>query len=103
MNKFKNIEFQIKQYQMLEAKGELTEYAKGKLNGMLEVMNIATNNDALGDVINSLPTKDEFVSKGWSIARSSQYLRRKSVQNKVDDIYYSGWMDCYDWMINNEL
>ena len=41
MNKFKNIEFQIKQYQMLEAKGELTEYAKGKLNGMLEVMNIA--------------------------------------------------------------
>jgi hypothetical protein len=44
MNKFKNIEFQIKQYQMLEAKGELTEYAKGKLNGMLEVMNIAKNN-----------------------------------------------------------
>jgi hypothetical protein len=51
MGKYKNIEFQIKQYQMLETKGELTEYAQGKLNGMLEVMNIAKDNEVLGDVI----------------------------------------------------
>jgi hypothetical protein len=51
MGEYKNIEFQIKQYQMLEAKGELTEYAQGKLNGILEVMNIAKDNEVLGDVI----------------------------------------------------
>ena len=51
MNEYKNIEFQIKQYQMLEAKGELTEYAQGKLNGMLEVMNLAKNNEDLGSVM----------------------------------------------------
>jgi hypothetical protein len=50
MSEYKNIEFQIKQYQMLEAKGELTEYAQGKLNGMLEVMNIAKDDEVLCDV-----------------------------------------------------
>lgn len=46
----------------------------------------------------SLPTKDEVVSEGYRIAKNAGYNYRRVLKDLDHDIYYSGWMDCYDWI-----
>ena len=46
----------------------------------------------------TLPTKDEVASKGYKIAGYDGYNYRRVLKDKENDIYYSGWMDCYDWI-----
>jgi len=46
----------------------------------------------------SLPTKDVIVSEGYKIAKNAEYNYRRVLKNQDHDIYYSGWMDCYDWI-----
>lgn len=46
----------------------------------------------------SLPTQDEAVSEGYKIARDTLYNHRNVLRYPLNDIYYSGWMDCFDWI-----
>ncbi|MCK5614221.1 hypothetical protein KAR91_70805 [Candidatus Pacearchaeota archaeon] len=46
----------------------------------------------------SLPTKDEVVSEGYRIAKNADYNYRRVLKDQDHDIYYSGWMDCFDWI-----
>jgi len=48
----------------------------------------------------SLPTKDKAVNKGYQIASDGGYNYRRVLRDGKDDIYYSGWMDCFDWICN---
>ena len=50
----------------------------------------------------SLPCKDLVVAKGYDIANNADYNYRRVLKEPDHDIYYSGWMDCYDWLILNE-
>lgn len=43
------------------------------------------------------PSKDEFVNVAYQKA-SVGYNYRRVFKDHDDDIYYSGWMDCYDWL-----
>ena len=51
------------------------------------------------DVSVSLPTRDEVVSEGYRIAKDAGYNYRRVLKDLDHDIYYSGWMDCYDWIL----
>ena len=55
----------------------------------------------LQNVSGSLPSKEEAVNTGYNIASSSDYNYRNVLKDGKDDISYSGWMDCYDWMAGN--
>jgi len=57
-------------------------------------------NDALrsGMVCAFLPSKDVVMQKGFNKANSSEYDRRKVIKDADDDLYYTGWMDCFDWL-----
>ena len=46
----------------------------------------------------SLPTKDDAVTEGFKIANDSGYNYRRVLKDPDDDIYFSGWMDCFDWI-----
>ncbi len=59
-------------------------------------------NLSLGDIGGSLPCKDLVVAKGYDIAKNATYNYRKVLRDQDHDIYYSGWMDCYDWLIDND-
>ncbi len=50
----------------------------------------------------SLPTKDEAVNKGYRIANVEGYNYRRVCKEPDHDIYYSGWMDCFDWINSND-
>ena len=52
-----------------------------------------------------MPSKDQAVNKGYSKALSltDEFHRRRVCRERDDDIYYSGWMDCYDWIANGEF
>lgn len=51
-----------------------------------------------------LPTKDEAVGEGYRIAKYEGYNYRRVLREPDHDIYYSGWMDCFDWISKgNEL
>jgi hypothetical protein len=54
----------------------------------------------LQSVSGSLPTKDEAVNKGYQIASDGGYNYRRVLKDGKDDIYFSGWMDCFDWVSN---
>ena len=49
-------------------------------------------------VVKSLPTKEDAVAEGYRIAKDAGYNYRRVLKSLDQDIYYSGWMDCYDWM-----
>jgi hypothetical protein len=49
-------------------------------------------------VSGSLPSKDEAVNVGFRKASMGEYNYRKVIIDLDNDIYYSGWMDCYDWL-----
>lgn len=49
-----------------------------------------------------LPSKDEAVNVGFRKATFEGYNYRRVCIELDHDIYYSGWMDCYDWLsVNN--
>ena len=50
-----------------------------------------------------LPHKDIAINEGYSRANMQQYKNRKVLRNKDQDNYYSGWMDCYDWLSKNNF
>ena len=50
----------------------------------------------------SLPSKDEVIAKGCNNAKGSEYNRRNVLKDVDDDLYYTGWMDCYDWLTGND-
>lgn len=53
-------------------------------------------------VSGSLPSKDEVVNVGFRKASMGEYNYRKVIRDLDNDIYYSGWMDCYDWLSGND-
>lgn len=48
----------------------------------------------------SLPSKDEAVNTGFNKVVAQNVPERKVFRNKYDDKYYSGWLDCFDWISN---
>jgi len=56
-------------------------------------------NLAIHDVSVSLPTKDEVCAEGYRIANDAGYNYRRVLRDQDHDIYYSGWMDCFDWIL----
>lgn len=46
----------------------------------------------------ALPSKDDAVNVGFRKAINADYNLRKVCKDSDDDLYYSGWMDCYDWL-----
>ena len=53
---------------------------------------------AIPHVSVSLPTKDEVSAEGYRIANDAGYNYRRVLREQDHDIYYSGWMDCFDWI-----
>ena len=47
-----------------------------------------------------LSAKDEAVRVGYNNANRSEYDRRHVLKDYDDDLYYTGWMDCFDWIAN---
>lgn len=52
--------------------------------------------------MNKLPSKDEAVNVGFRKATVEGYNHRRVCRDPDHDIYYSGWMDCYDWLLTQE-
>ena len=46
----------------------------------------------------ALPSKDDAVNIGFRKAINADYNLRKVCKDSDHDLYYSGWMDCYDWL-----
>jgi len=46
----------------------------------------------------ALPSKDDAVNVGFRKTINADYNLRKVCKDSDDDLYYSGWMDCYDWL-----
>lgn len=46
----------------------------------------------------SFPAKDEVSAEGYKIANDAGYNYRRVLKDQYHDIYYSGWMDCFDWI-----
>ena len=46
--------------------------------------------------------KDQVVDAGFRKATIEGYNYRRVCREPDHDIYYSGWMDCYDWILNNK-
>lgn len=45
-----------------------------------------------------LPSKDEAVGKGFNIANANLYHRRRVLSNDEKDLYFTGWMECFEWI-----
>lgn len=43
--------------------------------------------------------KDEAVRIGFNKATSDDFRCRKVCREPMQDMYYSGWMDCYNWLL----
>ena len=67
---------------------------------MEEYKNIAVENLSLSGVVTSLPSKDAMICEGYNKAKNEDYKNRNSLRHKSQDDYYSGWMDCYDFIAN---
>lgn len=59
-------------------------------------------NSSKPPVSGSLPSKDEAVNVGFRKATVEGYNYRRVCREPDHDIYYSGWMDCYDWLSGND-
>jgi len=80
-NKFKNKDVQIEKL--------ITDFLKVD----------RTKELALTDVVKSLPTEEEVSIKGVSGATSlTGWDAKHKLSDKDEDTYYTGWMDCYEWM-----
>jgi hypothetical protein len=58
--------------------------------------------ELLMDLIVNKPSRDKAVNIGFDIAKSGEYNRRCSLKDTDDDLYYSGWMDCFDWLFGKK-
>ena len=54
-------------------------------------------------VIDSLPSKEEVIDKGYTKAKNANYNYRRSLKDLNHDLYFSGWMDCFDWLTTSNL
>lgn len=45
-------------------------------------------------------SRDEVVCKGYNNANKGEYSRRNVLSIVEDDLYYTGWMDCFEWLIS---
>jgi len=53
----------------------------------------------LTDVVKSLPTKEEVSIKGVSEATSlAGWSYEHKLSDRDEDTYYTGWMNCYEWI-----
>ena len=52
----------------------------------------------LTDVVKTLPNKNAAICEGYNKASMQDYQNRNILGHKDKDNYYSGWMDCYDWI-----
>ena len=80
--------------EMVEAMNTLTgenQKLRGFIDGMREQL-------IIGGVSVSLPTKDDACQAGFYKADREGYDYRRVLRDSEDDIYYSGWMDCFDWI-----
>lgn len=50
------------------------------------------------DAVSNLPSKDAVICEGYNKAKNEDYKNRNSLKHKSQDDYYSGWMDCYDFL-----
>jgi hypothetical protein len=46
----------------------------------------------------TLPNKDATICEGYNKAKMQDYQNRNVLRHKDQDDYYSGWMECYDWI-----
>tara|TARA_B110001450_G_scaffold194928_1_gene183207 strand:+ start:957 stop:1211 length:255 start_codon:yes stop_codon:yes gene_type:complete len=46
----------------------------------------------------TLPNKNATICEGYNKAKMQDYQNRNVLRHKDKDDYYSGWMDCYDWI-----
>ena len=46
----------------------------------------------------TLPNKNATICEGYNKAKMQDYQNRNVLRHKDQDDYYSGWMDCYDWI-----
>ena len=79
---------------------------KKQINDLLLKMQIGEN--CIGETANklldlynvsiTLPNKDATICEGYNKAKMQDYKNRNVLRHKDQDDYYSGWMDCYDWI-----
>ena len=62
------------------------------------LIHLVKNNDLLHSVSITLPNKDATICEGYNKAKMQDYENRNVLRHKDQDDYYSGWMDCYDWI-----
>jgi hypothetical protein len=53
-------------------------------------------------LVHSFPSKNEVVDKGFTKAKNADYNHRNSLRDMDHDLYFSGWMDCYEWLLKND-
>ena len=47
-----------------------------------------------------LPPKDLVLNDGYNNAKMEDYTKRNMLRHKDKDLYFSGWMDSYDYIKN---
>ena len=75
------------------------EKSMGILQHIVSLSEPKPKHDDMSSIIERLsPTKDQAVAHGYNKAKYEGYNFRKVLKNQDDDIYFSGWMDCHEWM-----
>jgi hypothetical protein len=79
---------------------------KKEINDLL--LKMQTGENCIGETANklldlysvsvTLPNKDATICEGYNKAKMQDYKNRNVLRHKDQDDYYSGWMDCYDWI-----
>ncbi len=79
---------------------------KKQINDLL--LKMQTGENCIGETANklldlysvsiTLPNKDATICEGYNKAKMQDYKNRNVLRHKDQDDYYSGWMDCYDWI-----
>ena len=96
MNRYKGIETQIKHLQTIEESGQINQYAQGKLNALLEVMDLVKGDEVLDPVSKRLFEvsyfgEDEYGSiiKGVEIVAESEEdaMSKAKEINRSEAIY----------------
>jgi CRISPR/Cas system-associated protein Csm6 len=91
MSKNTAVEWLVKELRNHIAEGTLDAIAISKLKMQAKAMEREQIDAAL-------PSKDDAVNVGFRKAINADYNLRKVCKDSDEDLYYSGWMDCYDWL-----
>ena len=67
------------------------------LKDVLVILKDAKKNISIKHI--SLPDKDKVVAEGYRIAKKEGYNYRRVLNVHENDVYYSGWLDCFDWIV----